>query len=164
MRCVYLAAPANIPTSRAIFASFSKPFCVSKAAPALPTEKFARKLNRLEILFGGVGFARTDDHKKGDVVASDESRGEPSLLIREILQHVVKHPDAKDTAEGIHKFWLSRNTAHHSREKVREALEHLVEKKGWLTKKVSGAVVLYGLNKDRMREVESFLQQAGKDD
>jgi hypothetical protein len=98
-------------------------------------------------------------------VESDESRGEHSLLIREILQHVVKHPDAKDTAEGIHKFWLSPNTAHHSREKVREALEQLVEKKDWLTKKVSGAaVILYGLNKDRVHEVENFLQQSGKDD
>ena len=96
---------------------------------------------------------------------SDESRGEHSLLIREILQHVVRHPDAKDTAEGIHKFWLSRNTAHHSRDKVREVLEYLVEKKDWLTKKVSGAaVILYGLNKDRVHEVESFLQQSGNDD
>jgi len=142
-----------------------KTFCVSKAAPVRPTERFARQINRLEILSSGAGFARTGDQKKGDVVESDESRGEHSLLIREILQHVVRHPDAKDTAEGIHKFWLSRNTAHHSRDKVREVLEYLVEKKDWLTKKVSGAaVILYGLNKDRVHEVEGFLQQSGNDD
>ena len=102
------------------------------------------------------------DIKKGDVVENDESRGEHILLIREILQHVVKHPDAKDTAEGIHRFWLSSRTVHQSSDKVREVLEYLVEKKGWLTKKVSGAsVTLYGLNKDRVHEVESYLQQAG---
>ena len=97
---------------------------------------------------------------------NDESRGEHALLIREILQHVVKHPDAKDTAEGIHKFWLSSKAAHQSSDKVREVLEYLVEKKRWLTKKVSGAsVTLYGLNKDRVHEVESFLQQrSGTDD
>ena len=95
---------------------------------------------------------------------NDESRGEHRLLIREILQHVVKHPDAKDTAEGIHKFWLSSKTVHQSRDKVREVLEYLVERKGWLTKKVSGAAVtLYGLNKDRVHEVEGFLQQSGND-
>ena len=38
---------------------------------------------------------------------SEESRGDYLMLIREILKHVVKHPDAKDTANGIHKFWLS---------------------------------------------------------
>jgi hypothetical protein len=102
---------------------------------------------------------------KGDLVENDESHGEQLLLVREILQHFAKHPDAKDTAEGIHNFWLSRQAAHQSRNKVREALEYLVEKKGWLTKKVSGAVVtLYGLNKDRAHEVESFLQRSASDD
>ena len=102
---------------------------------------------------------------KGDLVEDDESRGEQLRLIREILEHVAKHPDAKDTAEGIHNFWLSRQTAHQSRDKVREALKYLVEKKGWLTKKVSGAAVtLYGLNKDRAHEVESFLEPSGSDD
>ena len=99
--------------------------------------------------------------KKGEAVESEESRGDYLLLIREILKHVVKHPDAKDTAEGIHKFWLSSKAAHQSSDKVREVLEYLVDKKGWLTRKVSGAsVTLYGLNKDRVHEVESFLQQA----
>jgi hypothetical protein len=104
--------------------------------------------------------------KKGEVVESEESRGDYLLLIREILKHVVKHPDAKDTADGIHKFWLSSKTVRQSSDKVREVLEYLVEKKGWLTKKVSGAsVTLYGLNKDRVPEVESFLQQrSGTDD
>jgi hypothetical protein len=77
----------------------------------------------------------------------------------------MKHPDAKDTAEGIHKFWLSSKTVHQSREKVREVLEFLVEEKNWLTKKVSGAAVaLYGLNRDRAQEIEEFLQQHGADD
>jgi len=99
--------------------------------------------------------------KKGEIVESGESAGDYVLLIREILGHVVKHPDAKDTTEGIHKFWLSSKTVHQSSDKVREVLEYLVEKKGWLTKKVSGAsVTLYGLNKDRVHEVESFLQRA----
>jgi hypothetical protein len=116
------------------------------------------------MVFCGASLARTTDHQKGDVVESDESR-EYLLMMREILQHVVKHPDAKDTAEGIHKFWLSSKTVHQSRDKVQQALEYLVEEKDWLTKKVSGAAVtLYGLNKDRMQEVEGFLQQCGNDD
>ncbi|MGB7949909.1 MAG: hypothetical protein WCH75_19670 [Candidatus Binatia bacterium] len=94
---------------------------------------------------------------------NDESH-EYLLMIREILQHVLKHPDAKDTAEGIHKFWLSSKTVHQGKDKVQQALEYLVEERDWLTKKVSGAAVtLYGLNKGRMQEVEGFLQQSGND-
>jgi hypothetical protein len=72
--------------------------------------------------------------KKGEVVESEESRGDYLLLIREILKHVVKHPDAKDTADGIHKFWLSSKTVHQSSDKVREVLD-IGREKGWLTKR-----------------------------
>ncbi len=51
---------------------------------------------------------------------SDESSDDSALLIRDILIHLIKHQDAKDTAEGIHKFWLSAQTAHQSRDKVRK--------------------------------------------
>lgn len=89
---------------------------------------------------------------------SDASRDESSLLIREILIHVIEHPDAKDTLDGIHKFWLSARTAQQSRNKVRDALEYLSEQKHWLTKKTAGtAVILFGINKDRADEIREFL-------
>jgi len=89
---------------------------------------------------------------------SDASRDESSLLIREILIHVVRHPDAKDTLDGIHKFWLSPQTAQQSRNKVHDALEYLSEQKHWLTKKTAGtAVTLFGVNKDRADEIREFL-------
>ena len=80
------------------------------------------------------------------------------MLIREILIHVIEHPDAKDTLDGIHKFWLSARTAQQSRNKVRDALEYLSEQKHWLTKKTAGtAVILFGVNKDRADEIREFL-------
>jgi hypothetical protein len=89
---------------------------------------------------------------------SDASHDESSLLIREILIHVVRHPDAKDTLDGIHKFWLSARTAQQSRNKVHDALEYLSEQKHWLTKKTAGtAVTLFGVNKDRADEIREFL-------
>jgi len=91
-------------------------------------------------------------------VQSDESSDDSSLLIRDILIHVVNHPDAKDTVVGIHKFWLSAHSAHQSGNKVRDALEYLAEQKRWLTKKSAGAALtLYGLDKDRLDEVKKFL-------
>ena len=89
---------------------------------------------------------------------SDASHDESSLLIREILIHVVEHPDAKDTLDGIHKFWLSARTAQQSRSNVADALEYLSENKHWLTKKTAGAAVtLFGVNKDRTDEIREFL-------
>ena len=89
---------------------------------------------------------------------SDASSDESSLLIRTVLAYLVKHPDAKDTADGIHQFWLSEQTAHHSREKVREVLDFLAEQDGWLTAKAVGRrLILYGLNKDRIDEIRNFL-------
>jgi hypothetical protein len=81
------------------------------------------------------------------------------LLIRDILIHLIQHQDAKDTAEGIHKFWLSAQTAHQSRDKVREALKYLSEEKRWLTQKSAGAAVtLYGLDKAYVDEIQDFLR------
>ena len=89
---------------------------------------------------------------------SDESSDDSALLIRDILIHLIKHQDAKDTAEGIHKFWLSAQTAHQSRDKVREALKYLSEEKRWLTQKKAGAALtLYGLDKTYIDEIQDFL-------
>ena len=89
---------------------------------------------------------------------SDESSDDSALLIRDILIHLIKHQDAKDTAEGIHKFWLSAQTAHQSREKVREALKYLSEEKRWLTQKSAGAALaIYGLDKAYVDEIQDFL-------
>jgi hypothetical protein len=92
-------------------------------------------------------------------VQSDESSDDSALLIRDILIHLIKHPDAKDTADGIHKFWLSAQTAHRSPAKVREALTYLSEQKRWLTQKNAGAAVtLYGLDKSYVDEIQEFLR------
>lgn len=93
---------------------------------------------------------------------NDEPGSEFSLLIREILSHLAHHPDAKDSVEGIHNFWLSQQTHHWSREKVREVLDYLVDDRGWLTRKLSGAAVaLYGLDKKYLTEVQNFLSGGG---
>ena len=79
--------------------------------------------------------------------------------MREILTHLVNHPDAKDTVDGIQKFWLSDKTSHQSIDKVNEALEFLVETRGWLSKKAIGPMLmLYSVNKDRIDEIQDFLR------
>ena len=81
-------------------------------------------------------------------------------VIRGILKYVVDHPDAKDTSEGIYKWWLP--DGHRSgREEVQAALD-LLTSKGWLTKRGKiPAKEFYGINKDRLQEIRSFLQESG---
>jgi hypothetical protein len=95
-------------------------------------------------------------------MGAEGSRCACSSLIRRILVYVVENPDAKDTLDGINEFWLSHRRIHEGKYKVRKALEFLADGKGWLTKNKAGAsVTLYGLNKDRLDEIKTFLKQAG---
>jgi len=91
-------------------------------------------------------------------VNDDQPDSDLLLLMGEILRHLVVNPDAKDSVEGIHNFWLSQPVRHASGEKVRAALDYLVDTKSWLTRKPSSAAVtFYGLDKDRIDEINQFL-------
>jgi hypothetical protein len=94
---------------------------------------------------------------------AEGSRSARASLIRNILLYCVENPDAKDTLDGINEFWLSPRGVHHGKNEVRAVLELLVESKGWLTKNKAGAsVTLYGLNKDSLSEIKSFLEETGE--
>jgi hypothetical protein len=81
-------------------------------------------------------------------------------VIRAILQYLVEHLDAKDTVEGVSKWWLA-DSHRWGRRDVQVALD-LLTLKGWLTKREAvPANEFYGINKDRLQEIRSFLQQSG---
>ena len=64
----------------------------------------------------------------------------------------MRHPEAKDTAEGIRLWWLPAGAEADPRE-VTAALDELVDRhwlKGW------GA--LYALNSEELSSVRSFLE------
>lgn len=65
-------------------------------------------------------------------------------VVQRVLRYLVAHPDAKDTAEGIGRWWVGEDLPGKS---VREALDLLVSE-GLLVKREAPSVeTIYGLNK-----------------
>jgi hypothetical protein len=81
------------------------------------------------------------------------------MVLRYILQYLVEHPEAKDTVQGIQRWWLSSARVERGEDEVQAALDSLVAK-GWITQRYTPlSRVLYGLNQDAFEDIRSFLQK-----
>jgi hypothetical protein len=81
------------------------------------------------------------------------------MVIRHILQYLLDHPDARDTMQGILRWWLPRDSAACGEAEVQAALEVLVAR-GWLTRRpTTSSQELYGVNKDKLEEIKGFLRE-----
>ncbi len=80
-------------------------------------------------------------------------------LIVEILRYVVAHPRAKDTIDGIEKWWLPKSISREGKRKIEETLNLLVAK-GWLIARRSPqSETIYSLNENGLAEINAFLNE-----
>ncbi|MGR8932251.1 MAG: hypothetical protein ACU836_16605 [Gammaproteobacteria bacterium] len=80
------------------------------------------------------------------------SQADVRRIADEILNYLEDHPNAADTAEGIAKWWLSRQRFEESAALVQQALNYLVsDARVALQTNYSGAKVYSG-NKARTRK------------
>jgi hypothetical protein len=94
--------------------------------------------------------------KDGSLSDDGQSRVDESL-VRLILQYLVEHPDAKDTPEGIQKWWLPEGASHRSRDEVQSAL-NLLSSQGWLMRRQTRqSEEIYGINKNEFAAIRRFL-------
>lgn len=109
----------------------------------------------------GLARALTCSHVEKTKQFSDkDSSGRLEKVIREILHYCVHYPDAKDTPEGILKWWLAEGRGEWGKEDIQKALDMLTSK-GWLLKrKTRQSEEIYGLNKEHLQEITDFLTQA----
>jgi hypothetical protein len=75
-----------------------------------------------------------------------------------ILGYLCSHPDAKDTAEGVEKWWLNGQEVYVDARVVRSSLDYLV-RLGWLvSSERQGSGTVFWLNGDRRNKLRQFLQ------
>lgn len=90
------------------------------------------------------------------------SPGSHEKAIREILRYISEHPDAKDTVDGIIKWWRPKRQVEWRKKAVQEALDFLVSK-GWLTRRaIAPSRKLYGVNKDCLEKIKISLRESGE--
>jgi hypothetical protein len=99
--------------------------------------------------------------KKDNPLSEQDLPEGDEQVIRGILQYLIEHPDAKDTAEGIAKWWLAGTDAESKKKQVQNALDCLTAR-GWLTKReTSRREKIYGLNRNLLPEIRGFLRIQG---
>jgi hypothetical protein len=88
---------------------------------------------------------------------------EASALQREVMfetfQHLLRNPDAKDTAAGIRRWWIARGEERFTEGDVQSALSLMV-RCGWMLETRIAGTVLYsttraGLSEFRARTEET---------
>ena len=78
--------------------------------------------------------------------------------MREILRYLVAHPDAKDTVDGIARWWIAPpgDDPHRqgwNRDVVQEAIDGLVAR-GWVVRReTTPAHVVYGLDRQHLNAI-----------
>ena len=81
------------------------------------------------------------------------------MVIVHILHYLTEHPDAKDTIQGMLRWWLPKKRVERRKEEVRAAVDDLVAR-GWMTKRqITPSRSIYGMNKEKQEEIKAFLRE-----
>jgi hypothetical protein len=86
-----------------------------------------------------------------------EPHGSTASITLMVLQHWMSNPGAKDTLEGIRKWWVATKRLEPRSDELQAVLDELMHK-DWLVRfKPRGSKHVYGLNKERLQEIQENL-------
>jgi hypothetical protein len=90
-----------------------------------------------------------------------ESYASTASITLMVLQYLMSNPGAKDTLEGIRKWWIATRRQEPRSDELQAVLEELMQK-GWVVRfKPRGSKHVYGLNKDRLQEIQEVFRDPG---
>jgi hypothetical protein len=84
------------------------------------------------------------------------SLGPRRAVIQAVLHYLIENPDAKDTTEGVRKWWLREGYREQRQEELGETLDFLASK-NWLTIRMTSHKKIYGLNRDSLDQIKNYL-------
>jgi hypothetical protein len=100
-------------------------------------------------------------------LATEGSAQGRSAVIAEILRYLVEHPDAKDTIEGITRWWIQPQGPEGdewNRDLVQGAMDELVAR-GWVVRRsITPSNVVYGLDKQHLATITNRVRSESADD
>jgi hypothetical protein len=79
----------------------------------------------------------------------------------EILQYLVAHPLARDTVEGVLKWWLPTHPVPRTKAMVQEALDLLVAQSRLTKRVITHSEDVYGANESQMEEIRTLVSEPG---
>jgi hypothetical protein len=85
------------------------------------------------------------------------SFGDQQELARRILRYCVAYPDAKDTVEGILKWWLPAGSAEAGQQEVQDVLDALAARRWLIKRQITPNRTIYGLRKESLEEIKDYL-------
>ena len=91
-------------------------------------------------------------------MATDYRLRDKKEIARQILSHLVEHPDRQDTIEGIVLWWLLECRIKHEELLVKEIIHELVEQNFVQEKKIGDSQLLYRINRQKQEEIEKLLK------
>ena len=77
-------------------------------------------------------------------------------LLETLLRYAVEHPEAKDSLEGIHQWWLPDGGVYWDIGKLEEAIDFLLEQ-GWMEQGRVGTRRIFGVCAERQEEIVAAL-------
>jgi len=80
-------------------------------------------------------------------------------LARAILEYLSRHPQAKDTREGIATWWLQQQQIEQAVRRIFRVMEFLASRDFLVKRRGPDLRVYYELNQRRLEEIGHFLEE-----
>jgi hypothetical protein len=101
-------------------------------------------------------LSRLNEMNSEDLPRSNE--GKAGQLADEVLDYMLRHPEAQDTVEGIAEWWLLERRVTRVVEEVKMTLIDLVGKDFLVAERSRDGRIHYKLNRDKAREIRRYLR------